>query len=98
MDKVDRLIEKIAECLDAGRYLDTRHALARQHEREITRPEVLYVLRRGYHEKKKDKFDARYRAWNYAVRGKTIDKRDLRIIVSFDESNMLIITAIDLNM
>jgi hypothetical protein len=98
MDKVDRLIEKIAECLDAGRYLDTRHALVRQHEREINRPEVLYVLRRGYHEKKKDKFDARYRAWNYAVRGKTIDKRDLRIIVSFDESNMLIITAIDLNM
>ena len=32
--------------------------------------------------------------WNYAVRGKTkIDKLDARIIVSFDEDGMLIITA-----
>jgi hypothetical protein len=98
MDKMDRLMEKVAECLDAGRYLDTRHALERQYEREITRPEVFYVLRHGYHEKRKDKFEDSYQAWNYAVRGKTIDKRELRIIVSFDESNMLIITSIDLNL
>lgn len=98
MEKLARLMEKIREHLDAGRFLDTRHAYERQSERAITRPEVLYVLRRGYHEKRKDKFEAHYQTWNYAVRGKTIDKRELRIIVSLDERNMLIITAIDLNL
>lgn len=91
-------MERISSCLDAGRYLDTRHSTERQNQREITRAEVLYILRRGFHEKKKDKFEARYQSWNYAVRGKTVDKRVLRIIVSFDESNMVIITAIDLNL
>lgn len=98
MEKLGQLMEQISECLDAGRYFDTRHASERQSERAITRPEVFYVLRHGYHEKRKDKFEANYQAWNYAVRGKTIDKRELRIIVSFDERNMLIITAIDLNL
>ncbi len=91
-------MERISSCLDTGRYLDTRHSLERQQEREITRPEVVYILRCGFHEKKKDKFDSRYQVWNYAIRGKTLDKRELRIIVSFDESNMLIITAIDLKL
>lgn len=98
MRKIDRLLDKISECLDAGRYLDTRHAQDRSQTRAITRPEIVYVLRYGFHEKKKDKFESRYDTWNYAVRGKTVDKRELRIIVSFDENNMLIITAIDLDL
>jgi Domain of unknown function (DUF4258) len=97
MEKIARLKDQITECLDAGRYLDTRHANERQAERMIIRSEVIYVLRNGYHEKRKDKFETQYQAWNYAIRGKTIDKRELRVIVSFDEQNMLIITAIDLN-
>ena len=62
----------------------------------ISRPEILYVLKSGRHEKSKDQYQDRYKAWNYAIRGKTIDKRDVRVIVSFDENNMLIITAIEL--
>ena len=68
----------------------------RQVQREISRIEILHVLRNGFHEPKKDKFDVSYGCWNYAIRGRTIDKRELRIIVSFDKNNMLIITAIDL--
>lgn len=78
------------------RYLDTRHATQRQSERNVTRPEILYALVNGFHEKRKDKFEESYNAWNYSIRGKTIDARSLRIIVSFDENDMLIITAIDL--
>jgi hypothetical protein len=96
MDKIDALMDRISSCLDAGRYLDTRHSIERQREREITRVEVIYVLRHGFHERKKDKFEALHQAWNYAIRGKTVDGRDLRVIVSFDDSDMLIITAIDL--
>jgi hypothetical protein len=95
-EKILNLLVEIRMCLDEGRFLDTRHAHGRQDERQITRPEILFVLKNGYHEKKKDKFDEFYKAWNYAVRGKTLDRRELRIIVSFDEAGMLIITAIDL--
>ncbi len=95
--KISNLMDVIRECLDRHRYLDTRHATDRQLERSITRPEVIYVLRGGHHEKSKDRFDEQYAAWNYSVRGRTVDRKEIRIIVSFDESTgMLIITAIDL--
>ena len=94
--KVAKLIEVIAQHLDTGRYLDTVHATQRRNEREITRSEILHVLRHGYHEKSKDTFEEAFNAWNYAVRGKTVDKKELRVIVSFDVAGMLIITAIEL--
>lgn len=88
----------VQEHVDAERYLDTRHAFDRKAERAITLPEVLHVLRHGYHEKKKDEFKEEYQAWNYSIRGKTVDDRELRVCVSFDvETGMLIITAIDLS-
>ncbi len=40
--------------------------------------------------------DERHEAWCYAIRGKTVDKRELRVVVSFDENYLLIITAIGL--
>ena len=89
-------MSEIRNCIEAGRYLDTRHVSQRSYERDITRPEILYVLKNGYHEKRKDKFDEFYKVWNYAVRGKTLDRRELRIAVSLDKNGMLIITAIDL--
>ncbi len=95
--KINNLIAVVGKCLDEGRYLDTRHATERQEERSITRPELLKVLRTGFHEKKKDQFKEEYQAWNYAIRGKTVDERNLRVIVSFDLNGMLIISAIDLD-
>ena len=94
--KVPNLLEDVHSCLDRGRYLDTRHVTERKLERSITRTEILYVLRTGFHEKKKDKFDEAYNSWNYAIRGKTMDTRELRIIISFGKNNMLIITAMEL--
>jgi hypothetical protein len=87
----------ILGCIESGRYLDSYHSSERQLERQITRPEILYVLKNGRHEKRKDQFDEFYEAWNYSVRGKTLDDRELRIVISFDENGMLIITAIDLS-
>jgi hypothetical protein len=91
-------MELVRRCVDEGRYLDTSHAQQRQRGRSITRPEMLQVLRSGYHEKRKDRYDEQYQAWNYAVRGRTVDRRELRIVVCFDAATtMLIITAIDLD-
>ena len=95
--KIINLRQEVWHCIKKGNYFDTRHATDRKTERNISRTEILYVLQHGRHEKSKDRFQERYNAWNYAIRGKTVDKRDLRVIISFDENNMLIITAIDLD-
>ncbi len=95
-EKIPDVMAVIRTCIEAGRYLDTRHAFERQGERQITRPELLYVLKTGHHEKKKDQFEERFRSWNYSVRGKTVDRRPIQVVISFDENGMLIITAIDL--
>ena len=93
--KMADLMDKVREALDSGQYVDMVHAQERQIQRQIIRPEYTYVLRNGYHEARKDTFEEPYNAWNYAVRGKTFDKRDLRVIVSFDDGGMLIITTIE---
>ena len=92
------VLAEIRRCIDAGRYLDTRHARQRKRERSISLPDVLHVLVCGYHEKRKDRYEELHKAWSYSIRGRTIDDRSLRIVVSFDkETGMLIITAIDLD-
>jgi len=96
-NKLDDVISLVRSCVAAGNFTDTRHAEQRQGQRKITRFEIVSVLETGYHEKKKDEFKPEYQSWNYAIRGKTLDKRELRIAVAFDEATqMLIITAIDL--
>ena len=95
--KISNVMSEIHRCLRKGRYLDTRHAFERQLERQISRMEIVQVLKRGYHEKSKDTFDKAYNGWNYSIRGKTLDGRELRIIIAI-ENNILIITAIDLNL
>ena len=67
------------------------HLEQRESERDITRREVLDVLLRGFHEKKEDDFDEAYQKWHYAIRGLTLDARELRVFVSFDEVTQLII-------
>ena len=97
IEKHSNVLNLIKYCIEKGNYLDTRHATDRQRERSITRLEVIEVLKNGHHEKKKDEFKPEFSAWNYAIRGKTLDKRELRIAVSFNESTkLLIITAIEL--
>ena len=88
------MLEIARDCLKKGKYRDTMHAAQRQKERNIILPEIIHVLNTGRHEKGKDHFDEAFHAWNYAIRGWTLDGQDLRVIISFDEENdLLIITA-----
>jgi hypothetical protein len=89
----DELFPKIRSCIDQGFYRQSKHAIDRELEREIDLPDVLYVLKTGYHEKQKTSFDDAFQTWKYAVRGKTLDEIDIRIIVAFDENEMMIITV-----
>lgn len=96
--KHDGVLLWVRAAISGGRFRDTRHATERKVERQITLPEVRQVIERGYHEPAKDEFKEACRAWNYAIRGKTVDQRELRRVVSFDEEGcLLIITAIDLD-
>jgi len=94
--KIQNLLDAVRQCIDRGHYFDTRHATDRQSERSISRTEIIYVLKNGRHEKSKDQYQERFKAWNYAIRGRTVDRRDIRVIVSFDADGMLIITAIEI--
>ena len=93
-DKIKNLLDFVKRCIDNDNYRDSIHAQERKAQRGITITEILYVLRNGWHEKKKDEFKEEYQSWNYAIRGDTVDEVSLRIIVSFEASmRMLIITA-----
>lgn len=97
-EKEPNLLQKIKDAINSGQYRDATHATERTIEREITRPEYLYVLKNGRHEKSKDKFKQEYNSWNYAIRGKTLDERELRVVISFEENGLLVITVIDLEL
>lgn len=65
----------------------------------ITRLEIVQAIQRGHHVPSRDRYEDVYGelGWSYAIEGKTIDNRLLRVIVAFDEkTRTLIVTAIDL--
>ena len=94
--KIPDILDSIHKAIDSGEYIDVTHAQLRKKERKITRAEYKYVLLNGWHEASKDKFNEEFKAWNYSIRGETLDKRKLRVIISFDSDGMLIITVIEL--
>ena len=94
--KIVDVLSEVHLTLKANQYRYVGHAIQRLQQREVTYLEVKQVLRRGCHEKQKDKFKTEHGNWNYSIRGKTVDNRNLRVIVTFNEDDMLIITVIDL--
>jgi len=94
--KLDNVLEIAKKCVEKGHYLPTFHAECRQKERDITLLDALYVIRNGFREPKYDQFKLEWNAWNYAIRGTTLQKDKIRVIISFDESLMLIITVINI--
>lgn len=95
-NKIKDLKARIKLCIETGAYRFSNHALERKKQRAFTLPDILYILKNGYNEKAKDVWDEQYKMWKYSMRGKTVDKEEGRIIVSIEESGMLIITVIRL--
>lgn len=92
-EKIKNLCDEIKRCIELRKFTQSKHAIQRQHEREIGILDVLYVLKTGREEKNKTKFDDDFQVWKYAVRGYTVENHDIRVIISFDETGMLIITV-----
>lgn len=94
--KISNLMGVVREKVQQGDFILMPHAIERRLQRSISVNDIVHVLTTGWHEAKKDRYQEAYFAWNYSIRGKTIDNRSLRIVVSFDENAMLVITVIGL--
>lgn len=91
--QIDNLSDMIRKCIENETYIQTKHALQREFERSIELSDALYILRHGRHEKNKTTFDEIFQTWKYAIRGRTLENLDIRVIIAFDENGMLIITV-----
>lgn len=95
--KIPNVLKVIRELVGNGQYALTKHAEERMVEREVILPEVLHVLRTGWHEKRKDAYKPEYQDWDYAFRSSPRDERVIRVVVAIDSlTKALVITVIDL--
>lgn len=79
-----------------GDFVVLPHAETRRRERRLSIPDIVHALLNGDRDPVHDEFKEEFQSWNYAVKGKTVDNRPVRIAVAFDENKMLIITVIPL--
>lgn len=87
-------------------YIFLNHAKQRQQERKISDIDVLNILedKPGYgrsRNKKKDAYEAtcfnqKPQDWKYCIEGKDIDGQRIRIIITFTDDLMPIITVMNL--
>lgn len=94
--KVSDVLKIARACIEGGNYGTTFHAQCRQREREVTALDALYVVRTGHRVPARDEYHEEYEAWNYAIEGDTLQGDKLRVIISFEEDLMLVITVIKL--
>lgn len=90
----DLLLKKIW----SNEYIFKTHAKIRQKDRGISDLDILSILegklnRGRCRNKGKDKFENCHQDWNYCIEGLNLEKRKIRIIISFNENLLLIITA-----
>lgn len=89
------------------KYIFVKHAQERKKQRNISQLDVLNILegKKGFgrkRNKRKDSYDADYihekpQDWKYCIEGKDIDDKDVRIILTFTDDFMPIITVIDIS-
>ena len=81
-----------------GDYIFLKHAKDRQNERLISDLDVLNILegKTGFNRKRnkaKDHHEEGREDWNYCIEGVDFDRNSIRIIISFMDSLMPIITV-----
>ncbi len=91
--QIENILEEIKKYIDSENFRFSEHAIERGKERSISPRDALYILENGYHHEEKTKFVKKFKTWNYAIRGRTLDKEDLMVVVAIAEE-MVIITVI----
>ncbi|MCE5228974.1 DUF4258 domain-containing protein [bacterium] len=91
----DKLIPFIRESVSTGNYRESYHHRVENIGRpahDVSRQEVEQVLLSGRREPARDRFED-YQAWSYSIKGRTIDKRLIRVAVSIYEDMLFIVSA-----
>ncbi|HAT8814794.1 DUF4258 domain-containing protein [Legionella pneumophila] len=101
------LFALIEQKIKERNYLFVKHAKERQQQRNISELDVLNILegKSGYDRKRnksKDSYESNYihekpQDWKYCIEGKDIDEKKVRIILTFTDDLMPIITVINLS-
>lgn len=103
--KTDKeLFTVIEEKISNGKYIFLAHSKQRLKERNVSPLDVIYLLsgKKGYgrkRNKKKDTYEAisfteKAQDWKYCIEGYDIDGNELRVIITFTNDLMPIITVI----
>lgn len=86
-------LSQIRGLVEKNKYRLKKHAIERQIQRSVSLRDTIFVLMHGSHEEAKDEFNVERQQWRYAVRGKTPDGIDVRVIVAI-ENMVIVITVI----
>jgi hypothetical protein len=90
-----QLRKEILQHIEKGKYRLTKHAAEEQAKDNIDLQDTLQVLKTGYHEHEKTIFDIKFQVWKYAIRGRSEDSKDIRVIIAFS-NEMMIVTVMEL--
>ncbi|MBS0620666.1 MAG: DUF4258 domain-containing protein [Verrucomicrobia bacterium] len=90
-----QLRKAIVDHINRGLYRITKHAADEQAKDGLDLQDTLRVLKTGAHEKSKTVFSSAFQCWKYAIRGKTEDLKEVRVIIAFAKE-MMIITVMEL--
>jgi hypothetical protein len=77
----------------SGRFRDSRHAEERKVQRDVDLHDVEKVIKTGWHEPGEDRYKEEHESWSYAIRGKTVDGIDIRVVVAFDDEDYLVVVT-----
>lgn len=83
--KIENVIALTKKLMGKGAYAISNHAVIRRGERSLSVGDIKNVISTGYHEKKKDEYKEKFKDWNYAIHGKTLDNEQARICIAFIE-------------
>lgn len=100
------LHSEVRRAVEEGRYRYTAHGALRLDQRVVQQgileTDVVYVLKQGHREPRKDLWSELHQTWTYAMRGKTLDGIAQRVCVAFermpDQTLMIIVTVINLDL
>ena len=88
----------LSKKIPSGEYFFKKHAKERLNGRKISELDVLDILegrpgRGRCRNKSKDKHVSGRRDWNYCIEGVSLEQEKIRIIISFEENLIPIITV-----
>lgn len=93
------LFQCIEQAIENKNYVFTQHGEIRSKQRKhVNHEQVIRILKDKHkkHDAARDYYQEGHPDWNYHIQGKTVDNQPVRMVVSFDENWLLIITVINL--